>query len=85
LNDLFFFLPVTEEQRAETAQPSVVRSHHVLVSRPAIRVAVSDIALSSIDEQDDASVDSIRRWWGSSSQSRVRRTTIACFAPHRGL
>src|SRR5262249_52782801 len=61
LNDLFGFLLVPEEKLAEPTQPPVLRPHQVFMSRPAIRVAGSDVALSSIDEQDDAPVDPIRR------------------------
>src|SRR5262245_38761852 len=69
LNDLFGFVLVTKEKLAEPTQTHVVHPHQVLVSRPAIRVAGSDIALSSIDEPDDLPVDPIRRSPGSSSQS----------------
>src|SRR5262249_5278327 len=69
LNDLFGFLLVPQEKLAEPTQPPVVRPHQVFMSRPAIRVAGSDVALSSIDEQDDAPVDPIRRSPASSNQS----------------
>src|SRR5262249_51986500 len=69
LNDLFGFLLVPEEKLAEPTPPPVLRPHQVFVSRPAIRVAGSDVALSSIDEQGDVLVDPIRRSPASSNQS----------------
>jgi hypothetical protein len=88
LNDLFGFLLVTEEKLAEPTQSPVVRPHQVFMSRPAIRVAGSDIALSLIDEQDDVPVDPIRRSPASSNQwchapdTVSERLVIACAAPH---
>src|SRR5262249_53820522 len=67
LNDLFGFLLVTKEKLAEPTQSPVVRPHQVFMSRPAIRVAGSDVALSSIDEQPDVPVDPIRRSRASSN------------------